>query len=105
VKLFRALWLLLFLLTHVASAVSIFPDITNVPVATTTNREVARGIAFDGTNFLVVFQGDNLYANANPTNQLAAQLLSVDGALMGSRIDLQLNGSIPATKRSGSACF
>ncbi len=79
----------------IAHGLSIFPDISDTRVAGTTNREIARGIASDGTNFLVVFQGDNLYPSANQTNQLAAQLVSSNGSLLGARIDLSLNGGVP----------
>ncbi|HWN94843.1 MAG TPA: hypothetical protein VNT99_07410, partial [Methylomirabilota bacterium] len=83
-------------------ALPLFPVLTNMPLAVTTNREVARGIAFDGTNFLAVFQGDNLYASAGTTNQLAGQFISSDGALLGGRIDLELNGSIPLVAFDGT---
>ncbi len=78
-----------------AQALSLFPEITETRVAATTNREVARGIATDGTNFLVVFQGDNLYPAPDQTNQLAAQWIGPTGSLIGSRIDLGVNGSVP----------
>jgi hypothetical protein len=82
-------------------ALPLSPILSNVPVAATTNREVARGISSDGTNFLIVFQGDNLYPGVNVTNQLAAQRVSPDGTLLGSRIDLELNGSIPLVAFDG----
>ncbi len=100
-------WLLLFgvvlLLnaTH-TRAISIFPEIKDTRVAGTTNREVARGLATDGTNFLVVFQGDNLYPATESTNQLAAQLLGPTGALIGSRIDLALSGGVPLVEFGAS---
>jgi hypothetical protein len=78
-----------------AQALSIFPEIRDTRVAATTNRELARGITTDGTNFLVVFQGDNLYPAADSTNQLAAQWVGAGGSLIGPRIDLAVNGGVP----------
>jgi hypothetical protein len=82
----------------IAHGLSIFPEISDTRVAGTTNREIARGIASDGTNFLVVFQGDNLYSASDSTNQLAAQSVDSTGSLLGGRIDLGLNGGVPLVK-------
>ena len=90
------------LLSNSTCALSLFPELASVPVAVTTNREAARGVSFDGTNFLVVFQGDNLYPGTNLTNQLAAQFVSADGALLGNRIDLRSNGSVPLVAFGGT---
>ena len=67
-KLLPAIGLAGTLLSHSTWALPLFPKLTNMPIATTTNREVARGLASDGTNFLVVFQGDGLYAGDNQTD-------------------------------------
>jgi hypothetical protein len=83
------------LIPLIGQGFSIFPQIKSTLVAGTTNRELARGIATDGTNFLVVYQGDNLFAGPDPTNQLAAQLVGPTGSLLGNRIDLAANGSVP----------
>ena len=101
-KLLPAIGLAGTLLSHSTWALPLFPKLTNMPIATTTNREVARGLASDGTNFLVVLQGDGLYAGDNQTDQLAAQLLSPDGLPIGGRIDLHLNGSIPLLAFDGT---
>ena len=67
------------------------------PIATNATSGFTTGLAFDGTNYLVAVQGDELAA----TN-ITAQLIGTTGALLGSRIKVGRGGSSPVVAFDGT---
>ena len=55
------------------------------PIAATSAREMALGIAFDGTNFLVGIQGC-AGCTTGKSDDITAQLVTPSGTLVGDRI-------------------
>ncbi len=66
-------------------------------IANTNNREMALGLAFDGTNFLVGMQGDG-----DAPDSVVAQLVSPFGTLIGSLITTEHFGGVPIIEFDGS---
>lgn len=73
------------------------------PIATTSTSEFAVGAAFDGTNWLVGIQGDNLHSSSSDeTAQIAAQLIGSSGSKVGSLIGVNGNGGVPQVAFDGT---
>ncbi|MBK5275658.1 MAG: hypothetical protein JJE30_11475 [Desulfuromonadales bacterium] len=68
------------------------------PIAATSGREMSRGAAFDGTNYLVGIQGDQ-----NASNSITAQLVSGStGSLVGSPISIGRTGGMSSVAFDGT---
>jgi hypothetical protein len=61
------------------------------PINTNSTIKTAGSAAFDGVNYLVGIEGNNLFNRANTNQQVGAQLLSQAGALAGPLIDTGRN--------------
>lgn len=62
-------------------------------ITTNNTAKLSWSPAFDGTNYLVVVQGDGLFIRANTNRQVAVQFVSQSGALVGPLIDLGRNAT------------
>ena len=60
-------------------------------ITTNNTRKFAASVAFDGANYLVAIQGDNLFSRANTNSQVAAQLVSQSGTVVTPLIDTGRN--------------
>ena len=67
------------------------------PIATTIGEEFAASAVFDGTNYLVAVQGDEI-----PSERITAQFLSQDGSLVGPRIVVGRTGIYPQSAFDGT---
>lgn len=67
------------------------------PVATNPGVEMSVNMAFDGANYLVGIQGDEL-----AENNITAQLIGPTGALVGSRIMIGRTGGVPGVSFDGT---
>ena len=67
------------------------------PIATTAQPEVSIGAAFDGTNYLVGIQGDNVHHAS-----VGAQLVDQSGTLVGSLITTGRTGGAPVVAFDGT---
>jgi hypothetical protein len=76
---------------------ALFGQVRSAQFPITTNNLIRSGgpAAFDGTNYLVGLQGSGLFLRADTHSQIAAQLVSQTGALLGSLIDVGRNGGFP----------
>ena len=63
--------------------------------------QLSIGVAFDGTNFLVGIQGDNLYGKGG-SSQITAQLVSQTGTLVGLLIEVDRTGGVPSVAFDGT---
>lgn len=80
------------------TAVATPPPTTEFPIAATSGREMSLGAAFDGTNYLVGIQGDQISGN-----NVTAQLVSGStGSLVGSRISVGRTGGAPSVAFDGT---
>ena len=61
---------------------------TPFPISTASGRQVVAGIAFDGTNYLVIWTDFRNDTNNNDTGDVYGQLVSTTGALVGSEIPI-----------------
>lgn len=83
---------LFLMLAMIAVAASLRTHATTIfPIATNgTVQQAGFSAAFSGTNYLVGIQGD-----AVTHDDITAQLISTNGALIGSRIAIGRTGGIP----------
>src|SRR5436190_20858029 len=62
-------------------------------ITTNNSRKLANSAAFDGTNYLVGMQGDNLFSRANTNSQVAVRLVTQSGTPVSPLTDIGRNAA------------